>query len=517
MDKPLVSVVIPVYNAELYIASALQSVKEQTYPLDKIEIICVDDGSTDASAKVIRVWKNSDGKDINVSLLEKENGGSASARNCGIKHAAGDIIQLLDADDVLLPEKIEKSVEKMLEDESVGIVYSYYYQLGENNQREFVDRRPFSITGMIGECIVTTACMFRKVYYNAVGGYDENFKLIEDYDFYCKLAMICKVVCVEEPLFLYRQEGQNKTKTDVTETFQWHKEHSLVKRKLAKKLGDHNPLKIVTTLAGGIGDLVAISPAYKMLKEMYPDSEIVHYCYEKPFSDVLEFNPNVDFLHSGGNLIDMIGEAQRKYPNHKLVMADYFYKYGWDFWKTPLNLMQFLCHDVVGMHFPLDDYQPEFYFNPDGSDFEKPEKLAKEIGKFVLIEGQTRSNKEGKEWKHFEEIYNYLEHKGVTAISSASPEVPKIEGYKNIINVRDFTIREAAALIKMAEWVIVQQSGQAWISQCFNKKGVQINIGAPHSYAGCSHKEMVIVDQKEPFSPNTVSVEEVIFAIEKFV
>lgn len=514
MEKPLVSVIIPVYNAEKYICEALDSVVSQTYPLDKIEIVCVDDGSTDNSNRVIKGWIKED--KCAIKLVAKENGGSASARNYGIAKCGGEIIQLLDADDRLLPEKIEKSVEKLMEDDSVGLVYSYYIQFDEGGNRTFVDRKPFSIVGQIDECIVTTACAFKKVYFNAVGGYDERFQLIEDYFLYTELSMVCKFVCLEEALFEYRQEGQNKTATDTTKTFGWYKEHAWAKRSLAKKLGDHNPVKISVCLAGGIGDLVALSPTYKMFKTMFPDSEIVHWSYSKPFSDILEFNPYIDKIHAGGNLIDMIEMSKVKYPQHRQIMLDYFYKYGWDFWKTPLHLMQFFCQDVVGMHFPLHEYKPEFYYNPDGSDFERPDKLIKDIGEYIVIEGQTRSNKEGKEWKHFDEVYKYLEDKGVTAISTASSDVPEVLGYKNIINVRNFTIRETARLIEMSKWVLTCQSGLSWISDAFNKGGVMINAGAPASYCGRTSKWVVTVDQKEVFSPDSIKVEDVLNAIESF-
>ena len=104
-DTPLVSVIIPLYNVELYLRQCLDSVLAQTYP--RCEVILVDDGSTDASCEICREYA---GKDDRFLLLRKENGGASSARNFGLDRAKGDYIYFLDSDDELAPDAIEKLV-----------------------------------------------------------------------------------------------------------------------------------------------------------------------------------------------------------------------------------------------------------------------------------------------------------------------------------------------------------------------------------------------------------------------
>jgi glycosyltransferase involved in cell wall biosynthesis len=101
--KPLVSILIPAYNSEEWIAETLRSAISQTWP--RKEIIVVDDGSTDRTADVARRFASKE-----VSVVTKENGGAAAARNRAMELSQGDYIQWLDADDMLAPDKIEKQL-----------------------------------------------------------------------------------------------------------------------------------------------------------------------------------------------------------------------------------------------------------------------------------------------------------------------------------------------------------------------------------------------------------------------
>jgi glycosyltransferase involved in cell wall biosynthesis len=105
---PLVSVIIPVFNAESTIIATLESVVRQTYT--KIEIVVVDDGSRDNSNQRIREYIEAN-PDVNIKLIGKANGGVSSARNTGIDHATGDYICFLDSDDIWLPEKVMIQLE----------------------------------------------------------------------------------------------------------------------------------------------------------------------------------------------------------------------------------------------------------------------------------------------------------------------------------------------------------------------------------------------------------------------
>ena len=106
---PLLSVIIPVYNAEHYLEDCLESVCGQSFR--NMEIICVDDGSTDSSKKILNRVSN---RDSRVRVYTKNNGGLSSARNYGIEQASGDFIAFVDADDMVLPSMYTAMIEAMI-------------------------------------------------------------------------------------------------------------------------------------------------------------------------------------------------------------------------------------------------------------------------------------------------------------------------------------------------------------------------------------------------------------------
>src|SRR5580700_460613 len=115
--KPLVSILIPAYNAERWIAFTLQSAIAQTWP--RKEIIVVDDGSRDRTAEVARRFAS-----IGVVVVSTENQGAAAARNHALQLSEGDYIQWLDADDLLAPDKIERQLAALREVDSRRILLS---------------------------------------------------------------------------------------------------------------------------------------------------------------------------------------------------------------------------------------------------------------------------------------------------------------------------------------------------------------------------------------------------------
>jgi len=118
-DQNKVSIIIPVYNSQQYLEECIESAINQTYP--NIEIIAVDDGSTDNSLKILKKYSNK------IKIISKENGGSASALNQGIKIAKGEWIKRLDSDDVLYPDAVENlvSIGKNIEDKKNTMLYGH--------------------------------------------------------------------------------------------------------------------------------------------------------------------------------------------------------------------------------------------------------------------------------------------------------------------------------------------------------------------------------------------------------
>ena len=154
-----VSVIIPIYNVEKYLAKCLDSIVNQTY--QNLEIICVDDGSPDNSADIVRCFAQ---KDSRIIFIRKENGGLSSARNEGIKHATGEYTVFVDSDDWLDIETIKTAVETAERDNVEMVMWGYIREYKNNSiekhifssdrifnreeTRNFVHRR---IVGLLGE------------------------------------------------------------------------------------------------------------------------------------------------------------------------------------------------------------------------------------------------------------------------------------------------------------------------------------------------------------------------------
>lgn len=132
-QKPLITVVIPAYNAEKYIDETIRSVASQTYL--NWELIVVDDCSQDATVDIVKSWM---GKDPRITLLpSRQNGGVAQARNRGIAAAQGEWIALLDSDDLWLPEKLEKQLA-LAESAGAELVYCSYMLMEPQKETPFV-------------------------------------------------------------------------------------------------------------------------------------------------------------------------------------------------------------------------------------------------------------------------------------------------------------------------------------------------------------------------------------------
>ena len=197
--NPLVSVVIPCFNHGAYLSDAINSILQQTYK--NYEIIVVNDGSTESAT--INVLNNLTSP--NTTVLNKENGHLASARNFGIKNSKADFILLLDADDKFESTFLEKSVNILLNNHKVGFVSCYYKYFDGSDLL-----LNYSESGGIEKYLVknnNVACaLIRKEIWEQVGGYNENYKDgYEDWDFWIKVTdKGWNGFIIEEPLFYYR-------------------------------------------------------------------------------------------------------------------------------------------------------------------------------------------------------------------------------------------------------------------------------------------------------------------------
>ena len=122
MDNPLISIIIPVYNVEKYLAKCVESVINQTYK--KIQIILIDDGSTDNSGKICDDFKL---KDNRIEVIHKKNGGLSDARNAGLKIVKGDYIGFIDSDDYIEKDMYETLLCLLIENNADISIVSFVF------------------------------------------------------------------------------------------------------------------------------------------------------------------------------------------------------------------------------------------------------------------------------------------------------------------------------------------------------------------------------------------------------
>lgn len=185
-----VSIITPCYNAAPYIKKTIASVQHQS--LTDWEMIVVDDGSTDNSVDIVRKIANEDSR---IKVVQKENGGTASARNYGLRLAQGEYIQLLDADDTIAPEKLLRQVE-MMDSNHIDISYTdYQVTTGDNtftgSLKGFTINLPRLLMGwgVFGTIPIHTF-MYRTAFLVSNGiTFSSEIREREDWDFHIRILM----------------------------------------------------------------------------------------------------------------------------------------------------------------------------------------------------------------------------------------------------------------------------------------------------------------------------------------
>jgi glycosyltransferase involved in cell wall biosynthesis len=208
---PLVSAIIPTYNRRDDIVYAVSSVVAQTYPAARLEIIVVDDGGTDDTAELLRrLWGD------RVQVLQKPNGGVASARNHGLAAARGEYLAFLDSDDEWFPSKIEKQVAFLATHPGFGMVLTDVELIIEGRAGlELYRRRPhipedgYVLRWVLrSPMLVPPSVMLSRAVYEDIGGFDESLPTAEDLDFHLRVARRWPIGVIEEPLTLVRRSDK---------------------------------------------------------------------------------------------------------------------------------------------------------------------------------------------------------------------------------------------------------------------------------------------------------------------
>ncbi|MGE5658360.1 MAG: glycosyltransferase [Actinomycetota bacterium] len=208
LKGPRVSVIIPTYNCERYIAQAVESVLNQSY--QDYEIIVVDDGSTDNTRQVLTPY------DRLIRYVYQENQGAAIARNHGCKLAQGEFLAFLDADDLFLPEKLAAQVACFEADPSLELVQTGWRLVNERGEKisdvsiwEYAPDLSLE-AWVLYKMVRPSAMMLRREWWEKVGGFDHRYPPTEDLDFVLRLSLMgCKATWLREIHTCYRQHGSN--------------------------------------------------------------------------------------------------------------------------------------------------------------------------------------------------------------------------------------------------------------------------------------------------------------------
>ena len=209
----MISVIIPTYNRARLLHQALHSVFLQTY--QNIEIIVIDDGSTDNTRDVVMMFPK-------VIYIFQDNQHISAARNKGISIARGKFLAFLDSDDLWAPEHLEKSLNLM--DDDVGLVggsHAYFNNHGRIIKTNIEIPKPegylFNKIFLEGTPFQTSTALVRKTLVDKYGGFNckvgcfKNGCIGEDYEFFCRIAMHTKIKYVDDVFVYYRTHDDNIT------------------------------------------------------------------------------------------------------------------------------------------------------------------------------------------------------------------------------------------------------------------------------------------------------------------
>ena len=211
-DTPKVSVILPVYNAEAYLAEAIDSILDQS--LTDLELIAVDDGSSDASVDMLNAYA---AKDARVQVITQENGGVSRACNIAIDAARGQYVARMDSDDIAWKERFAKQAA-YLDAHSDVVAIGTQFRLIDPEGRllkqlelpldhETIDARHAGGEGALSIC--NPSSMMRRDALLKVGKYNNEFRSAHDIELFLRLAEVGKLANLEDTLLDYRQHGQS--------------------------------------------------------------------------------------------------------------------------------------------------------------------------------------------------------------------------------------------------------------------------------------------------------------------
>ena len=237
MKVPFFTVLIDAYNYGRFIEEAVSSVLAQNFPAEEREILVVDDGSTDDTEKCLRRFGNA------IRYLRKPNGGQASAFNLGFEEARGEVIALLDADDVWLPAKLQKVYQTFRRQPDAGMVYHRVYlwndagELAEDGYFIAISGRvPESRKKLLQYPMVGTSCLaLRREILNQLVPVPETLRFQADAYLTALAIFLAPIVAIPQFLGRYRLHGTNLFQQDRAEIKRGQVEQRMTMRRALQK------------------------------------------------------------------------------------------------------------------------------------------------------------------------------------------------------------------------------------------------------------------------------------------
>jgi len=217
VKMPIISVIVPAYNAGRTILETIASVQQQTF--SDFELIIINDGSTDQTLGLLSTVKDS-----RIKILSYENGGVSVARNRGMVHAKGEFIAFLDTDDLWTPDKLELQLAALQQNLEAGVVYSWTHFMDEQGKSLHTDKPVFYKGNVYAKLLVENFLisgsnpLIRRQALESVGEFEPTLTHGEDWDLYLRLAARWPFAVVPKPQILYRQtSGSASSKIEVME------------------------------------------------------------------------------------------------------------------------------------------------------------------------------------------------------------------------------------------------------------------------------------------------------------
>jgi glycosyltransferase involved in cell wall biosynthesis len=209
-DRPVVSVLMTVYNGQHYLPEAVESILQQTFT--DFEFVIVDDGSTDGSLDLLRRYEK---RDPRIRLFERPHAGIVPAANFGLRQCRGEFVARMDSDDVALPHRFETQVQTLRERPEVVVVggaYDLIDAAGRFLRRQWppTDNSSLQELSLAGSTpICQPLAMMRRSALEKVGEYDRVVETAEDNDMWLRLGEVGQLMCVPEVLLKYRQHANS--------------------------------------------------------------------------------------------------------------------------------------------------------------------------------------------------------------------------------------------------------------------------------------------------------------------